>query len=176
MPSKLPPLPKDTPSWGEGFKTALTESFPRTMRLLAHSTCLAVESNSISLDPTLKDAWGLPALRLTFKNHPGDLDVLRFLQARAREILEATGARKIWTDPVEEFTLSGHLMGTCRMGDNPARSVVDRNHRAHGVKNLFVVDGSSFVTSGRQQPTCTIHALAYRAADRMARAAKQGEL
>ena len=169
-------LPKDVPRWGEGFKAALAECFPRTMRLLAHSTCLAVETNSISLDPTLKDAWGLPALRLTYKNHPDDLKVLRFLQARAREILEATGARKIWTDPVEEFTLSGHLMGTCRMGDTPARSVVDRNHRAHDVKNLYVVDGSSFVTSGRQQPTCTIHALAYRAAERMARAAKQGEL
>jgi choline dehydrogenase-like flavoprotein len=54
--------------------------------------------------------------------------------------------------------------------------VVNRNHRVHDVKNLFVVDGSSFVTSGRQQPTCTIQALAYRAADLMAQAARRGEL
>ena len=67
-------------------------------------------------------------------------------------------------------------MGTCRMGGDPQKSVVNRNHRVHDVRNLFVVDGSSFVTSGRQQPTCTIHALAYRAADVMTQAARRGEL
>lgn len=169
-------LPPDVPRWGEGFRAALARYFPRTMRLMAHSTCLPVETNSISLDPKLKDAWGLPALRMTYKNHPDDLSALRFLQARSREILEATNAKKIWTEPVEDFTLTGHLMGTCRMGDDPKKSVVDRNHRVHDLKNLFLVDGSSFVTSGRQQPTCTIHALAYRAADTISRAARRGEL
>lgn len=169
-------LPREVPAWGEGFKEALAQYFPRTMRLLAHSTCLPVETNSISLDPKVKDAWGLPALRMTYRNHPDDLKVLRFLQQRCVEILEVTGAKKIWTAPVEEFTLTGHLMGTCRMGNDPAKSVVNRDHRVHDVRNLFVVDGSSFVTSGRQQPTCTIHALAYRAADHMVRAAQQGEL
>jgi choline dehydrogenase-like flavoprotein len=90
---------------------------------------------------------------MTFKNHPDDLQVLRFLQQRCREILEAAHPKKIWTEPVEDFTITGHLMGTCRMGGDPRKSVVDRNHRVHDVKNLFVVDGSSFVTSGRQQPT-----------------------
>jgi choline dehydrogenase-like flavoprotein len=169
-------LPRQVPRWGEGFKTALAEYFPRTMRLLAHSTCLPVESNSISLDPTLKDAWGLPALRMTFKNHTDDLKILRFLQERCREILENARPSKIWTAPIEDFTMSGHLMGTCRIGNDPKRSVVNRDHRVHGVKNLFIVDGSSFVTSGRQQPTCTIHALAYRAADRIGHAARRGEL
>jgi choline dehydrogenase-like flavoprotein len=169
-------LPRDVPRWGDGFKEALAQYFPRTMRLLAHSTCLPVDTNSISLDPKLRDAWGLPALRMTYRNHPDDLKVLRFLQQRCREILEVAGARRIWTDPVEEFTLTGHLMGTCRMGNDPGKSVVDRNHRVHDVRNLFVVDGSSFVTSCRQQPTCTIHALAYRAADGMAQAARRGEL
>ncbi len=169
-------LPHDAPKWGEGFKAALAHYYPHTMRLLAHSTCLPVETNSISLDPNLKDAWGLPALRMTFRNHPDDLSILRFLQARCKEILEACGAKKIWSDPVTDFTLTGHLMGTCRMGNDPRRSVVDRNHRAHEVKNLFVVDGSSFVTSARQQPTCTIHALAYRAAAGIIRMAGRGEL
>ena len=143
---------------------------------LAHSTCLRVETNTISLDPKLKDAWGLPALRMTYKNHPDDLETLRFLQQRCREILEAAGPRKIWTDPVEDFTITGHLTGTCRMGNDPRKSVLDRNRRVHDMKNLFVVDGSSFVTSGRQQPTCTIHSLAYRAADGMVQAARHGEL
>ena len=71
---------------------------------------------------------------------------------------------------------SRHLMGTCRMGNDPARSVVDRHSRAHDVPNLFIVDGSNFVTSARQQPTATIQALAYRAAEQMIRAAKSGEL
>ncbi len=67
-------------------------------------------------------------------------------------------------------------MGTCRMGDDPTPSVVDPFHRAHDVPNLFLVDGSSFVTSGRQQPTCTIQALAYRAADHLTQAARRGEI
>jgi choline dehydrogenase-like flavoprotein len=67
-------------------------------------------------------------------------------------------------------------MGTCRMGDSPSHSVVDKYHRAHDVANLFIVDGSSFVTSGRNQPTCTIQALAYRAADHITRVAKGGSI
>ena len=57
---------------------------------------------------------------------------------------------------------SVHLLGTCRMGNDPERSVVDKYHRAHDVRNLFVCDGSSFVTSGRGQPTMTIQALSPR--------------
>jgi choline dehydrogenase-like flavoprotein len=169
-------LPKDAPRWGEGYKRALAEYFTHTMSLLAHTTCLAVESNSIDLDPDVKDAWGLPALRLTFKNHPDDLKALAFCRDRMREILEAAGARKIWGEEVSELTFSGHLMGTCRMGTDPAKSVVDRHHRAHDVPNLFLVDGSSFVTCARQQPTCTIAALAYRAAAHVAQSARRGEV
>ena len=62
------------------------------------------------------------------------------------------------------------------MGTNPSKSVVDSFGRTHDVPNLFVVDGSNFVTSARQQPTATIQALAYRSADHMTRMAKAGEL
>ncbi|HKS97206.1 MAG TPA: GMC oxidoreductase, partial [Terriglobia bacterium] len=61
-------------------------------------------------------------------------------------------------------------------GNDPKASVVDKHHRAHDVPNLFIVDGSSFVTSGRNQPTCTIQALAYRAADGIAQQAKRGSV
>jgi choline dehydrogenase-like flavoprotein len=169
-------LPNDVPRWGEGFKKALAHYFTHTMSLLAHTTCLAVESNSISLDSDVKDAWGLPALRMTFKNHPDDLKVMSFCADRSREILEAAGAKKIWGGEVEDLTFSGHLMGTCRMGNDPRTSVIDKYHRTHDVSNLFLVDGSSFVTCARQQPTCTIAALAYRAADHIARSAKKGEI
>jgi choline dehydrogenase-like flavoprotein len=93
------------------------------------------------------------------------------------EILEAAGAKKIWKTgiSVEDMLPSRHLMGTCRMGNDPKRSVVDRNNRAHDVRNLLIVDGSSFVTAGRQQPTATIQALAYRAAGYATQAAQRGE-
>lgn len=59
---------------------------------------------------------------------------------------------------------------------DPERSVIDRTHRTHDIPNLFLCDGSSFVTSGRGQPTCTISALAFRAGELMARAARRGEI
>lgn len=90
--------------------------------------------------------------------------------------MEAAGATQIWRYPVDDIGVSAHLMGTMRMGNDPARSVVNRFNRAHDVPNLFVVDGSSLVTSARQQPTATIQALAYRAAETAANAAKKGEL
>jgi choline dehydrogenase-like flavoprotein len=127
-----------------------------------------VAGNRVDLDPELKDAWGLPAMRVTFKNHPDDLKTLRFLMDRQVEILDAAGARKVWHDEPKDLTFSVHLMGTCRMGNDPRTSVINRDHQAHEVPNLFLVDGSSFVTSGRQQPTATIQALAYRAAEKMA--------
>ena len=169
-------LPPDAPRWGSGFKRALHENYTRSMYLLSHSTTLPVESNSISLDPDVTDEWGLPAMRVTFKNHPDDLKTMRFLSDRQMEILEAAGAKKRWAYPVEEITQGYHLLGTCRMGDDPKRSVVDRFHRSHDVRNLFLVDGSSFVTSSRNQPTCTIQALAYRAADYLVRSARRGEI
>jgi choline dehydrogenase-like flavoprotein len=69
-----------------------------------------------------------------------------------------------------------HLLGTCRMGNDAKSSVVDRYHRAHDVRNLFICDGSSLVTSGRGQPTMTIQALAFRAADHIGRFARRNEI
>jgi len=69
-----------------------------------------------------------------------------------------------------------HLLGTCRMGNDPATSVVDKFHRSNDVRNLFVCDGSSLVTSGRGQPTMTIQALAFRAGEHIARFARRNEI
>ncbi len=121
------------------------------MSLLAHTTSLASARNTITLDPDVKDAWG---------------------------ILEVAGAGKTWSQPsdVAANMPSRHPMGTCRMGNDPAASVVNAHSRTHDVPNLFLADGSNFVTSARQQPTTTIQALAYRAADYAIRAAKRAEL
>lgn len=169
-------LPPDEPRWGAGYKRALHHNYTRTMFALAHTTSLPVESNSVSLDPTVRDAWGLPALRITFREHDNDRRLYRFFQDRNLELLDAAGAVKRWEYPLDTYYPAVHLLGTCRMGTDPGRSVVDRSHRAHDVPNLFLVDGSSMVTGGRGQPTCTIQALAYRAGDEIARLARAGEL
>jgi choline dehydrogenase-like flavoprotein len=127
-------------------------------------------------DPTLKDAWGIPAIRVTYQDHADDLAMAKFLQDRSYEILDAAGAQKIWRDPLVENTAGVHLLGTARMGDDPKTSVIDKYHRTHDVPNLFLCDGSSFVTSGRGPPTMTIQALAVRAADHIARFARRNEV
>jgi choline dehydrogenase-like flavoprotein len=169
-------LPPETPRWGAGFKKALHQNFTRTMEIFCHGTSLAVESNSFSLDPDVKDAWGLPALRMTYKDHPDDVKLCEWMQHRALEILDASGAKTKWHIPVQEQQFAVHLLGTCRMGDDPKASVINPDHRTHDVPNLFLCDGSSLVTSGRGQPTLTIQALAYRAADRITALAKRAEI
>src|SRR5260370_15194124 len=138
-------MPPDGPQWGSEWKRSIGQYYTHMMGTLGHTSCLALEQNSISLDDDVKDAWGLPALRVTFKNHPDDLKTMQFISERQKEILTAAGAQKIWEDPASfgETTYSRHLMGTCRMGDDPRTSVVNKVNRAHDVRNLFLVDGSS---------------------------------
>ena len=169
-------LPHETPMWGKEFKATLAHNFTRTMSIMSHGTSLPIENNSFSLDPDLKDVWGLPAIRMTYKDHPDDLKLGVFLRARMMELLDATDAKQKWANPVEEQDFTVHLLGTCRMGNDPKTSVVNADHRTHDIKNLFLCDGSSLVSSGRGQPTMTIQALAYRAADRITALAKRGGL
>lgn len=169
-------LPSDAPSWGPEYARMLSEYFNRTMDINGHCTSLPLERNNITLDPTVKDKWGLPAIRTTYLDHPDDMAMKTFLQDRGMEILEGAGARRAWRDPVVPETLGAHLLGTARMGKDPATSVVDEHHRTHDVPNLFLCDGSSFVTSGRGQPTLTIMALAFRAGEHIAGFAERGEI
>jgi choline dehydrogenase-like flavoprotein len=169
-------LPPGSPAWGEDFARSLARQFTRTMFFGTHGTSLPMETNSVSIDPSLKDAWGLPCMRITYRDHPDDLKTAEFLGARALEIAQAAGALKAWPEPVAPQTNSVHMLGTCRMGNDPKSSVTDRFHRAHDVRNLFICDGSSLVTSTRGQPTETICALAFRAGEKIAEFAKRGEI
>jgi len=162
-------------AWGAPLKQAIRD-IPRTMVALSHATSLPLARNSVSIDPDLKDAWGVPAMRVTYDDHPDDLAISAWLQDRSHEILDAAGAVRAWKLPVVGYTTSPHLLGTCRMGDDPETSVVDRYHRSHDIPNLFLCDGSSFVTSGRGQPTMTIQALAFRAGEHIANFARRGEI
>jgi choline dehydrogenase-like flavoprotein len=169
-------LPQTQPQWGSDYKKALQKYFTHTMVLMSHGTSLPVADNSITLDGSVKDAWGQPAICVTYKDHPDDLKFARYLSDRSMELLEAAGAQDKWSYPVDEQNFGVHLLGTCRMGNDPKNSVIDADHRTHDVPNLFLCDGSSFVTSGRGQPTETIQTLSFRAADRITMLAKKNEI
>ncbi|MFC3097479.1 GMC family oxidoreductase [Alteraurantiacibacter palmitatis] len=168
-------VPEGTPSWGEGFKEYLA-SFTYWMNCAGHGTSLAQETNRVDLDPELKDAWGIPSMRVTYKDHPDDIKHAQFQIEKATEIMQAAGAVEVVPGHVEEANGGVHLLGTARMGNDPSTSVIDKYHRTHDVPNLFLCDGSSMVTSGRGQPTETIAALAFRAADHINRFARAGEI
>jgi choline dehydrogenase-like flavoprotein len=169
-------LPPKAPRWGKEYKRWVAQTYTRTVLCFGHTTSLPVASNSISLDSAVKDAWGVPAIRMTYTDHPQDLKLYKYFAERSEELLHASGAAQTWQLPVESQEFAVHLLGTCRMGNDPKTSVVDKYNRAHDVKNLFIVDGSSLVTSGRGQPTMTIQALAFRAGDNIAQFAKRREI
>lgn len=162
--------------WGRELKRDIVNNFSRQMAVLCSTTSLALERNNITLDPDVKDTFGRPAVRVTYRDHDDDLAMAGFLQEKAAEIMDAAGAVNIAPEPLVPQNLLTHLLGTCRMGDDPKTSVVDRFHRSHEVPNLFICDGSSLVTSGRGQPTLTIQALAFRAAEHIAGFARRGEI
>lgn len=165
-------LPPDVPSWGPAYRQALRDFYTHTVRFMSHLTSLPVPGNMVTLDPVHPDRFGRPGLCLTYREHPDDVKTRLWFVERTREMMEAAGATHVWNQPVLPLEGGVHLLGTARMGNDPRDSVVDRYHRSHDVPNLFICDGSSFVTSGRGQPTMTIQALAYRAAEHIARFAR----
>lgn len=169
-------LPPDKPTWGPEFKKNLAYYYTRKMSVLGSTTSVPLARNNITLDPDLKDTKGRAAIRMTYLDHDDDLAMATFLQDKAVQIMQAAGAKEVWRNPVEGGTVQAHLLGTCRMGNDPKTSVVDKYHRAHDVPNLFICDGSSFVSSGRGQPTMTIQALAFRASEHIAGFARRGEI
>ena len=165
------------PSWGSEYKQNLQQEFSHTAAFEGHTTSLPLASNNVTLDPDLKDKWGRPALRTTYMDHPDDMATMNYFMQRSLELMDAAGAiQKVGFYGEEGSDWTVHLLGTCRMGNDPGTSVVDKFNRSHDVPNLFMCDGSSMVTSGRGQPTMTIMALAFRAADNIIAAAGRGEI
>lgn len=117
----------------------------------------------VTLDPSLTDSDGIPTPRIESGREQNNLDLVAWHIDRAREALNAAGATHVLVEPIMPEQ-PGHLLGTTRMGDDPATSVVDQFGRTHDVPNLFIVDGSIFVTSASVNPTNTICALALRCA------------
>jgi choline dehydrogenase-like flavoprotein len=126
---------------------------------------LPSEANVVALDPALTDSDGIPAPRIRYRIDEDAKANLSWQIERAKEAHEAAGA--VETVVTDWSQWGWHLLGTCRMGDDPSASVVDRFGRAHDVPNLYVVDGSVFVTSGPQPPTATIAANAHRCVEHL---------
>ncbi len=150
--------------WGADHHNAYRELFRYRTVMVAICEDLPEEHNAVALDPVLKDSNGIPPPKITYTLSDNSRRMLDHAVARASEILRPAGAHDIWHEaPLADG--GWHLMGTARMGTDPARSVVNEWGRSHDVKNLFIVDGSIFVTSAGVNPSRTIQALALYVAD-----------
>lgn len=152
--------------WGKGHHAAFRRLFNHSAGMVSICEDLPEETNRVTLDPQLKDSDGIAAPRITYRLSDNTRKMLDHSVARGLEILEAAGARDITTKAPLPYA-GWHLLGTARMGTDPKRSVVNEWGRSHDVKNLFIVDGSLFVTSGGVNPTSTIQALALYIADQI---------
>ena len=152
--------------WGEGHHDAYRSMFNHMLSMSCICEDLPEEHNTVTLDPELKDAHGIPAPKIDYTLSENSRRMLEFGAERGSEAMKAAGAKEVMVD----IPIAGggwHLMETARMGTDPTRSVVNEWGRSHDVRNLFIVDGSIFVTSAGVNPTHTIQALALHVADQM---------
>jgi choline dehydrogenase-like flavoprotein len=127
----------------------------------ANTEDLPEEHNRVTLSPSLVDSDGLPAPKVEYRVSENTRKLLKFTVEQMVKAHEAAGAKRVITQELW-VDQPGHLLGTARMGDDPRTSVVDSYGKCHDVDNLYIADGSIFVTSGSANPTCTITALALR--------------
>jgi choline dehydrogenase-like flavoprotein len=147
------------------------------IRLSGFGESLARMDNFVEIDPALQDAWGIPALRIQMTHGPNEAAMMDDAAVAAAEMLEAAGARNIVLN--SKLAMPGmaiHEVGTARMGSDPRKSVLDPHNQTHDVKNLFVMDGACFVSSGCQNPTLTMMAITARACDRLIERFKKNEI
>lgn len=165
------------PGFGAGFKSRMADPGPWMFSLYGFGACLPDEQNYVELDPLVKDAWGIPALRIHCRWRENELAMRPDMQVQAAEMLEACGARDVSTyDEDNAPGLTIHEMGTARMGTDPRTSVLNGYNQAWDVSNLFVVDGACMSSSANQNPSLTYMALTARACDHAVNLMKRGEL
>jgi choline dehydrogenase-like flavoprotein len=161
------------------FGKALKDRFrlfrdSKVLQFETYAEWLPTPGTSVSVEPNVKDRYGIPVAAITIDRHPADLPVTRYLIDRGEELLKAMEPDAVWrVTEAGETTILQH--GTCRFGKDPASSVLDPDCRAHSVPNLYVVDGSFMPTSGGNPNTLTIMANAYRVADRMVKRVRSGK-
>ncbi len=163
-------LPEGTPTWGVAWKKGMHENYLRSVSLATHGSVMSYRDAWLDLDPTYRDDYGNPLLRLTFDFHANEHKMSHFLTDRAADIARAMKPRSIklkYRDghysilPYE----TTHNTGGAAMGADPKTSVVNRYLQSWDVPNVFVVGSSVFPQNAGYNPTGTVGALAYWAAD-----------
>jgi len=162
--------PPNVPTWGAAYRDFLAQYYTRHAAMVAQTEVLPYADQTIDLDPNVRDAWGLPAPRLTYDwRRPNELACVAFMQTKMEEIGRAMGASLVWRAPVSPAGAPGaHHEGGTRMGSDPTSSVVNRYGQSWDVPNLFVIGSSTFPSMSGFNPTLTIQALAYLSADAIA--------
>ena len=155
------------PAWGEYAHTRLREEFRHSLPVMVVAEDLPDARNRVALTEGVA-ADGLPNVRVEYTLSENSRRVLDFGLDRAEEMLHAAGAYRVARVPLAPLT-GWHLLGTARMGSDPATSVTDGRGRCHAVANLIVADGSLFPTVGAVNPGATIAALALKIGDDLAR-------
>jgi len=172
----MPEFNMDAPGIGAEYKRAVKLGiYPVSLGAFGES--LANFENFCAIDPALKDAWGVPALRISMAHGKNESALMHDAGMTAAEMLEAAGAKNIRvTTGTDMPGMAVHEVGTARMGNNPKTSVLNAFCQSHDVSNLVVADGSCFVSSACQNPTLTMMALSVRACDRLLERFKRNEV
>jgi choline dehydrogenase-like flavoprotein len=162
--------------YGTSFKGAVKQGV-YSISMGAFGESLARWDNYVEIDSNLKDAWGIPALRIVMTHGDNERALMDDAGAQAAEMLEAAGAKNIHVQAhVEMPGMAIHELGTARMGIDPKKSVLTPYNQTHDVKNLFVMDGASFVSSACQNPTLTMMAITVRACDHLVDRFRKSEI
>ncbi|HMG35598.1 MAG TPA: GMC family oxidoreductase [Blastocatellia bacterium] len=170
--------PDMTPGFGSDFKKRIRHYYSTPVGMTVRAEMLPRKENFVEIDPDgVVDAWGIPSLKIHCEFSDNEREMARDATETSEEILRAAGAEV--TSKGGRMTVPGriiHELGTARMGNDPKTSVLNKFNQSWDVKNLFVVDGASFVTSANQNPTLTILALTMRACEYLADEHKRGNL
>jgi len=173
----IPGTAFNTPGFGEEYKKNVRRYAGATIDMSGFGEVLARYENQVSIDPEMKDAWGVPVLRFNYTFCENERKMCEDMVKTGREMFEAAKFEILSADGrILPEGWSIHELGTSRMGNEPKTSVLNQYEQSHDVKNLFVVDGSSFVTASAQNPTWTIMALCWRSCDYLADQLKKGEI
>ncbi|MDX2431036.1 MAG: GMC family oxidoreductase, partial [Bacteroides sp.] len=158
--------PPGAAEWGKEHKDYQMKNIKRMAGLHGPIQEMPNFDARVSIDPEVKDYWGIPVLALSGERHPLDHKHCQWLSSKAEEVLKEAGAYYTW-QRVGGKGLSGgqHQAGTARMGKDPKTSVCNQYGQVHGIDNLFVADGSLFVTNGGFNPALTILAVGYWVSD-----------
>jgi gluconate 2-dehydrogenase alpha chain len=165
-PIQYHPVPEGTPKWGSGWKKAVKQWYGHTMDIGTHGAVMAHRASYLDLDPTYKDAFGRPLLRMTFDYRENDIRMSNHLTAQAEKIARAAGpAQVVAKRAVHPYSIvpyqTTHNTGGAVMGNDPRTSVVNRYLQSWDVSNLFVLGASAFPQNAGYNPTGTVGALTY---------------